>query len=64
MNGQTKWYALLVAALGMTAGLMGAEIAALESWEPILTPAFVGRSLMSLATVIGAFVAGKKLPQS
>ena len=43
---------------GMAAcGLIGAEIAELDTWSAV-TPAFVGEMILQLAPVLAAFVGG------
>ena len=64
MTQQTAGWIVLAAALGMMATLIGTEIAALPDWQPVVTPGFVGKAAIHLGTVIGAFVAGKLLPQA
>lgn len=64
MNRTTTGMAFGLAAVGMTVGLLGSEIAQLQDWQPVLTPGFVGRSLMHLATVIAAYVSGQMVPTS
>lgn len=61
---QTTGWIVLIAALGMGAGLVGLEIQGFESWADGMTPAFVGKSLGHLATVIAAFVSGQLVPTS
>ena len=58
---QTGWI-VFVAALGMMATLMSAEIRDLVSWNDIATPSFVGTLLAHFGAVVGAFVAGKLMP--
>jgi hypothetical protein len=60
-NTTTGWV-IFVAAIGMTMGLLGAELSALQDWAPIYTPAFVGKACIHLATVISAFIGGKLIP--
>lgn len=57
----TGWF-LFIAALGMMAGLMGAEVSGLPDWAPIITPAFVGKALIHVSTVVAAFIGGKLIP--
>lgn len=54
----------LIAAAGMMAGLLGAEIKDLDSWVFVTTPSFVGKAFIHLASVIGAFIAGQLVPTS
>ena len=62
MTQTGKGYLILVAALGMTAGLIGAEFASLTSFHDTITPAFVGKALIHISTVVAAFVGGKLIP--
>lgn len=55
-------WAVLIAALGMTLGLLGNEISGLTSWDQTITPAFVGKAFIHLSVVIGAWVGGKLMP--
>jgi hypothetical protein len=55
------WFSVL-AAVGMTMALIGAEVANLSSWDPVTTPAFVGKAFVHLAAVIAAFVGGQLVP--
>lgn len=61
VSNETKGYVILIAAVGMLAGLIGAELAAMQAWEPI-TPGLAGKLMMHVATVIAAFVSGKLMP--
>lgn len=49
-------------ALGMMFGLMGNEVAELQSWNEALTPGFVGNMLLHASVVIAAFIGGKLIP--
>lgn len=49
-------------ALGMMFGLMGTEVAELQSWSEALTPGFIGNMLLHASVVIAAFVGGKLIP--
>ena len=51
-----------LAALGTALGLIGNEVAALQSWTPVLEPAFIGKTLIHLGTVVGAYVGGRLIP--
>lgn len=55
-------WAVLIAALGMTLGLLGNEISGLQSWDQTMTPAFVGKAFIHLSVVAGAWVGGKLMP--
>lgn len=57
----TGW-AIGLAAFGMMAAAVGNEIVGLDSWETVMTPAFVGKGLVHLGAVIAAFVGGKMIP--
>ncbi len=61
-RNHTGWL-VFIAALGMMAGLLGHEVSALNSWDTAMSPGFVGKALVHFGTVIGAFIAGKLLPQ-
>lgn len=61
--GTTGW-AIAIAALGMMAAAIGSEVSGLESWAEASTPAFMGKALVHLGAVIGAFVGGKMIPTS
>lgn len=54
---------ILLAAMGMMAGLMSAEIKELTTWGEIATPSFIGTLLLHFSTVIGAYVAGRLIPE-
>lgn len=59
---QTGWL-ILLAAFGMWVGLIGAELSMLHEWSEATAVPFVGKALLHLATVIGAAIGGKFLPQ-
>ena len=59
---QTGWLIALAAA-GMLASLIGTEMASLHSWDEVWTVPFLGKTLLHIATVIGAWVSGKLMPQ-
>jgi hypothetical protein len=56
--------AMAVAAVGMCLGLLGTEIAGLGTWAAIWTPAFIGKSLGHVATVLAAYASGQLIPTS
>lgn len=62
MNNTTTGWVILIAALGMMAGLMGNELSNLHSWTEATTIAFVGKILVHFSVVIAAFVGGKIIP--
>lgn len=62
MTQQQQGWIVFLAAIGMMAGLMSAEVRDLPTWSAAFTPAFVGGLLTHFAAVIGAFVAGRLLP--
>lgn len=62
VNKKAAGYVVLLAALGMTLGLIGQEVKGITTWTDLLTPAFVGTTLVHLGTVIGAYVAGRFTP--
>lgn len=53
---------VFVAALGAALGLIGNEISALQSWDPVYQPAFIGKTLIHIGTVVGAYVGGRLIP--
>ena len=53
---------VFLAAFGTALGLIGNEVSALSSWRPVLEPAFVGKTLIHLGTVVGAYVGGRLIP--
>ena len=55
---------VLIAAMGMMASLMAVEIMEIVSWSELATPKFVGTLLMHFGTVIGAYVAGRLIPEN
>lgn len=61
MTNEAKGWIIFLAALGMLAGLIGSELAAMPAWEPV-TPGLVGKMLIHVGTVIAAFVGGKLMP--
>lgn len=62
MTRTTTGRVALLAAIGMTAGLLGAEISQLQTWAPVLQPGFVGKALVHVAAVIAAYVGGQLVP--
>ena len=63
-NRSTVGVVTLMAAAGMMAGLLGSEVKDLDSWVFVTTPSFVGKTLIHLASVIGAYIAGQLVPTS
>lgn len=59
MTQNMAGWVLAIAALGMMAGLLGNEIASMPAWDTVWTPAFVGKALGHLGTVIAAYVGGR-----
>jgi hypothetical protein len=55
-------WAAVIAAVGMLLGSIGQEVAALPSWAQAVLPAFVGKILIHVGAVVGAFVAGQYMP--
>lgn len=49
---------VIVAAIGMTFGLLGSEISGIDDWDAVRTPAFVGKSLIHISTVIASAIGG------
>lgn len=62
MNATNSGWIIFIASLGMMTGLMGNELSSLRSWEDAQTVVFVGKCLMHLSVVIGAFVGGRLIP--
>lgn len=62
MTQHQQGWIVFLAAIGMMAGLMSAEVRELTTWAEAFTPAFVGGLLTHFAAVIGAFVAGRLIP--
>lgn len=60
-NKQVGW-TLFAAAIGMLFGLVATDIVALDSWNQMTTPGFVGNILAHIASVLTAFVGGKLIP--
>lgn len=58
---QTGWM-IFVAAVGVMLGLMAGEVSNLHTWHDATTTAFVGKTMLHLSVVIGAFVGGKLIP--
>lgn len=55
-------WAVLLAMVGMTLGLLGNEIGAMTDWNQVMTPAFVGKAFIHVSVVIGAWIGGKQMP--
>jgi hypothetical protein len=55
---RTTGIVVIVAAVGMTFGLLGAEITSLEGWEAATTPSFVGKAFIHISTVIASAIGG------
>lgn len=53
---------VLLAALGMMAGLMATEVRELDSWAAITSPSFVGSLLAHFASIVAAYVSGQIVP--
>ena len=62
MNATNSGWIVFISALGMMCGLLGNELASLTSIDEALTLAFIGKCLMHLSVVIGAFVGGRLIP--
>lgn len=62
MTQKQTGYVVLIAALGVMATLLGNEISAFHAWGEALAPAFIGKALIHVGTVVGAFVGGKLIP--
>lgn len=62
MKKTTGWI-LVAAAIGMFCNMVAIDIAQLPAWETVRdNPAFVGKLVGYLGTVLTAFAAGKLLP--
>ena len=55
-------YLVLLAAIGMMAGLLAVDVSQLPTFGDAATPIFVGKMLAHLGAVITAFIGGKLLP--
>lgn len=64
MTKHQRGYAIFIAALGMMAGLLAPEVAALSSWDAALAPPFVGKVLVHFGVVSAAFAGGRIIPTS
>lgn len=62
MTNKFVGWGLGLAALGSMFGLMSADIKALQTWNEVFTPSFVGSMMAHLSVVIMAFVGGKLIP--
>jgi len=58
---QPGWYVLL-AALGMMAGLLAVDVSKLADWSGVYQPAFVATIMAHFGVVVTAFIGGKLLP--
>lgn len=54
----------LIAAVGMTLGSVGGEMAGVVSWAAILAPAFVGKLFVHIGAAVAAYVAGQLIPSA
>ena len=52
----------LVAAVGMTLGAIGGEMAGVVTWADIFAPGFVGKTLVHIGAAVAAYVAGQLIP--
>lgn len=52
-------YVLYVAALGSILVALAPEISALADWSGITQPTFVGKTMLHIGAVIGAYFGGK-----
>ena len=55
-------YLVLIAAIGMMAGLLAVDVSQLPTFGDAATPIFVGKMLAHMGAVITAFIGGKLLP--
>lgn len=58
----TGWV-VLAGAIFMLLTSMSGDVAELENWGGMMNPAFVGRMLLHIGSVGGAWFAGKLMPQ-
>lgn len=63
MTKTTTGWVVFVGCIGMMFGLLAVDIAALDSWNAVMKPVFVGTFLGHISVVIAAFVAGKIIPE-
>lgn len=59
----TVGWIVFIGCLGMMAGLMSTDIAALSTWDEVYKPAFASKILGHFAVVITSFIAGKIIPE-
>lgn len=64
MTSRTSGWFVFLAAVGMMAGLIGAEVVEFEDWTQATEPRFVGTAFVHLGTVVAAFVAGRLVPRN
>jgi hypothetical protein len=62
MTQTSKGRLVFLAALGMMAGLLAPEVAALSAYPDALQPAFLGKLLGHFAAVVTAYVGGSLIP--
>lgn len=62
MNRKSGGFIILIAAVGMLSGLIGNEISSLQSLAQITTTAFIGKTLIHISVVIGAYISGQMIP--
>lgn len=62
MDRKSGGFVVLIAAVGMLSGLLGNEISSLPTFAQVYTTAFIGKSLIHISTVIGAYIAGQMIP--
>lgn len=62
MTRRTSGWVVLLAAGGMMAGLLGAEVSGFSTWAEATSPAFIGQALVHFGAVAAAFVSGQLVP--
>lgn len=63
MTRTTTGWVVFVGCIGMMFGLLAVDIAALDNWNAVMKPVFVGTFLGHISVVIAAFIAGKIIPE-
>lgn len=62
MSQRMAGWLVFLAALGMMAGLLGAELSQMKTFGEALTPGFFGKGLIHFSSVVAAFLGGKIIP--
>lgn len=55
-------WTVFLAMLGVILAQLGSEVVELDSWATAMRPPFIGKALVHVGTVVGAFWGGKKIP--